>query len=270
MDPLWNPRKAVPDSEAIIARFTDLSGWVRSHVSCKIDQAYGVHPRQSFDIFLPSGPLEGLHVFIHGGFWMSRDKSIFSFLSASYLQKQWAFAIPNFPLMPASRIQEMVACVKEAYETIWKQYAGPSKALPWTISGHSSGAHLVARAILGSDPMSIPEPSSVTLISGAYDLETVRQSEVNDLLKLSQAEVNQQCALQQPCRLISSKAKLFVGAREPASWTEQSDKLAMNLKRSGYADCVLPVSLAGHDHFSILEPLAQPQSEIGRQILALG
>ena len=44
----------------------------------------------------------------------------------------------------------------------------------------------------------------------------------------------------------------------------------MNLKRSGYADSGLPVSLAGHDHFSILEPLAQPQSEIGRQILALG
>ena len=156
MDPLWNPRKAVPDSEAIIARFTDLSSWVRSHVSCKIDQAYGVQPRQSFDIFLPAEPLEGLHIFIHGGFWMSRDKSTFSFLAASYLQKQWAFAIPNFPLMPASRIQEMVASVKQACKTIWKQYAGPSKALPWTISGHSSGAHLVARAILGSDPMSIP------------------------------------------------------------------------------------------------------------------
>jgi hypothetical protein len=56
----------------------------------------------------------------------------------------------------------------------------------------------------------------------------------------------------------------------PDSEVIMSDKLAMNLKHSGYADSVLPVSLAGHDHFSILEPLAQPQSEIGRQILALG
>jgi hypothetical protein len=54
----------------------------------------------------------------------------------------------------------------------------------------------------------------------------------------------------------------------PDSEVIMSDKLAMNLKHSGYADSVLPVSLAGHDHFSILEPLAQPQSEIGRQILA--
>ncbi len=56
----------------------------------------------------------------------------------------------------------------------------------------------------------------------------------------------------------------------PDSEAVMSDRLAMNLKHSGYADSVLPVSLAGHDHFSILEALAQPQSEIGRQILALG
>ena len=269
MDPLWNPRKAVPDSEVIIARFTELSAWIRSNVSCRLDQPYGTQSRESFDIFLPDGNLEGLHVFIHGGFWMSRDKSIFSFLADSYTRRQWAFAIPNFPLMPSTRIEQMVSSIRQACEDIWSHYARPLNALPWTISGHSSGAHLVSQAILVNKPMSIPEPASIALISGAYDLETVRRSEVNTSLDLSEHEVNQQCTLKQRLRLVSSNIKLYVGAREPVVWINQSQALAAKLRSAGYRDSVNPVSLAGHDHFSILEPLAQPQSEIGRQILNL-
>ena len=267
MDPLWNPRKAVPDSDNIIARFTELSAWVRSNVSCRLDQPYGTQSRESFDVFLPDGNLEGLHVFIHGGFWMSRDKSIFSFLADSYTRRKWAFAIPNFPLMPSARIGQMVSSIRQACEVICNQYARPLNALPWTISGHSSGAHLVSQAVLVNEPMSIPEPVSVALISGAYDLETIRRSEVNTSLNLSELEVIQQCTLKQRLRLVSSNVKLYVGAREPRIWTKQSEALAVNLKSAGYADSVTPVSLAGHDHFSILEPLAQPQSEIGKHIL---
>jgi arylformamidase len=269
MDPLWNPRKAVPDSEVIIARFIELSAWVRSNVSCRLDQPYGTRPRESFDIFLPDGNLEGLHIFIHGGFWMSRDKSIFSFLADGYIRRQWAFAIPNFPLMPFTRIEQMVSSIRQACEDIWGQYARPLNALPWTISGHSSGAHLVSQAVLVNKPMSIPEPSSVALISGAYDLEAVRRSEVNTSLDLSEHEVLQQCTLKQSLRLVSSSIKLYVGAREPEVWTNQSQALAAKLKSVGYGDSGNPVNLAGHDHFSILEPLAQPQSEIGRQVLNL-
>lgn len=269
MDPLWNPRKAVPDSEVIIARFAELSAWVRSNVFCRLNQPYGTQSRESFDIFLPDGNLKGLHVFIHGGFWMSRDKSIFSFLADSYIRRQWAFAIPNFPLMPDVRMKDMVASVKRSCEVIWASYTGSSTATPWTISGHSSGAHLVARALLGSDPMSIPEPASVSLISGAYDLEAVQQSEVNDVLQISTQEVSQQCALQQNSRVLASATALYVGSREPKSWTVQSDRLARNLQRDGYSKSVIPVYLAGYDHFSIVEALAQPQSEIGQQILTI-
>ena len=268
MDPLWNPRKAVPDSEVIIARFAELSARVRSNVFCRLNQPYGTQSRESFDIFLPDGNLKGLHVFIHGGFWMSRDKSIFSFLADSYIRRQWAFAIPNFPLMPDVRMKDMVASVKRSCEVIWASYTGSSTATPWTISGHSSGAHLVSQAVLVSKPMSIPEPSTVALISGAYDLEAVRRSEVNTSLDLSEHELIQHCTLKQSLRLVSSSIKLYVGAREPEVWTNQSKALAAKLKSSGYGDSVTPVSLAGHDHFSILEPLAQPQSEIGKHILS--
>ena len=268
MDPLWNPRKAVPDSEVIIARFTELSAWVRSNVSCRLDQPYGTQSRECFDVFLPDGNLEGLHIFIHGGFWMSRDKSIFSFLADSYTRRQWAFAIPNFPLMPSARIEQMVSSIRQACEVIWNQYARPLNALPWTVSGHSSGAHLVSQAVLVNKSMSIPEPASIALISGAYDLEAVQRSEVSTGLNLSEYEIIQQCTLKQRLRLVSSNVKLYVGAREPVIWTNQSEALAARLKSSGYGDSVTPVSLAGHDHFSILEPLAQPQSEIGKHILS--
>ena len=266
MEPLWNPRKAVPDSEAIIARFSELSGSVRSHVSCKIDQPYGTQPRQSFDIFLPQGRLAGLHIFIHGGFWMSRDKSVFSFLAASYIDKQWAFAIPNFPLMPSTRLTEMIGSVKKACKTIWEEYGVSGGSIPWTISGHSSGAHLVVRAILGDAESAIPRPASITLLSGAYDLRAVQESEVNEALKLSNEEITKECALQQICYFLPAKVRLYVGRREPMSWIEQSNRLAKHLQDSGYSS-LQPLSLAGHDHFSILEPLAQPQSELGQNVL---
>ncbi|MGA1351322.1 MAG: alpha/beta hydrolase [Burkholderiaceae bacterium] len=268
MEPLWNPRKAVPDSEVIIARFSELSGWVRSNVSCKIDQPYGAQPRQSFDIFLPRGRLAGLHIFIHGGFWMSRDKSVFSFLAASYIDKQWALAIPNFPLMPSTRLTEMIGSVKKACKAIWDEYGASSGLMPWTISGHSSGAHLVTRAILGDAESAIPRPASITLLSGAYDLTAVQESEVNKVLELSNEEVTKECALQQSCYFLPAKVRLYVGGREPLCWIEQSNRLAKHLQDSGYSS-LEPLSLAGHDHFSILEPLAQPQSEPGRNLLNL-
>ena len=47
--------------------------------------AYGPGARQKFDLFRPEGTARGLMVFVHGGYWMMRDRGDFSHLAAGAL-----------------------------------------------------------------------------------------------------------------------------------------------------------------------------------------
>ena len=40
--------------------------------------AYGWHPREKLDLFLPDSPPVGLVIFVHGGFWRRFDRSDYS------------------------------------------------------------------------------------------------------------------------------------------------------------------------------------------------
>jgi arylformamidase len=97
-------------------------------------------------------------------------------------------------------------------------------------------------------------------ISGLFDIEPIRLSYLNDLLKLTTDDV----ARYSPMRNAKAPGKpvvIAVGEAELPELIRQSEEYATAL-----APHAKLLKLAGHDHFSILDELAQPSSALYRVV----
>src|SRR5437764_5483728 len=103
----YNNRALVPEHPAFFARWEKDSAFVRSALRGDVDVAYGEDARHRVDIF-PAQDARGLLVFIHGGYWRSLDKSMFSWLAASWVAAGIGVAMPNYRLAPSVRIDDIV------------------------------------------------------------------------------------------------------------------------------------------------------------------
>ena len=124
-----------------------------------IDTAYGTHPKQKMDIYLPKGRTEDTPVIIllHGGAFVAGDKNEFSLLAQQFAAKGYAVLNVNYrlvningliqspPLHQASEvhISDQLEDVKlavnfaEKNAPLWK--VSPDK---WAAAGHSAGGTL--------------------------------------------------------------------------------------------------------------------------------
>src|SRR5688572_12070919 len=103
----YNNRDRVPDHPKFFARWERDSHFVRATLPGKLDLAYGNDPRQRLDLFPAPGD-RGLLVFIHGGYWRTLDKSLFSWLAPAWVAAGISVALPNYRLCPAVRIADIV------------------------------------------------------------------------------------------------------------------------------------------------------------------
>ena len=65
----------IPETDEIVAGWARDAADFRAQAKSDIDQLYGDSARAKYDLFWPRGTPKGLFVFIHGGYWMSFDKS---------------------------------------------------------------------------------------------------------------------------------------------------------------------------------------------------
>lgn len=73
----YNNRALVPDNERWVTHWVQDSERARVTMTCHLDQRYGEAPGETIDIF-PARKGDGsCMMFIHGGYWRSRDKQDF-------------------------------------------------------------------------------------------------------------------------------------------------------------------------------------------------
>ena len=224
--------------------------------------AYGPHARNRMDLFLPSAEAEGLHVFIHGGYWMRFDNSYFSHLALGSLEKGWAVAMPSYPLCPDVAISDITTDMATAVEAAAARIAGPI-----VISGHSAGGHLATRMICSDTrlaPATLSRIHRVMSISGVHDLRPLLNLELNTTLHLDAASA----AAESPAlHLPAAKTELvcWVGAGERSEFIRQNALLA-NIW-TGLGTVALCVEQPDRHHFNVIDGLCDAGSSMMKLLL---
>ena len=264
----YNNRALVPEHPAFFARWERDSGFVRSTLPCTLDLAYGPDPRHRLDWYPAAGRVRGTVVFIHGGYWRSLDKSMFSWLAASYVPEGLNFAMLNYRLCPAVRIDDIVDDVVAGMS--WLMGGGPSPLTdgkPVVVTGHSAGGHLVGalfatqRDRLRFDPARIAGGVS---ISGLFDFEPLRIHSFNSDFHLDHAAVAR-LNLYDKDTTIKAPLVAAVGGDESSEFQRQSRLIAERWSPQAPPAMVLP----GVNHFSIVDAFAERSQPLHEATLSL-
>lgn len=207
---------------------------------------YGAAKRQAMDLFLPDGQPKGVLVFVHGGYWIEGDRSLWSHLAAGATARGWACALPGYKLAPAARIREMGAEIAAAVAEAGRLVAGPV-----VVTGHSAGGHLAAR--MGCADVAV-EVARVVPIAPLSELSPLMQTGMQDSLRLDDKE----CATESPARLklrAGVGAHVWVGAQERPAFLWHARLLSERW------DCPWTPETGRH-HFDIIDGLTDPLSPL--------
>ncbi|GIX12944.1 MAG: esterase [Paracoccaceae bacterium] len=263
-DAAYDNAAHVPDSAAYGPRWQAEAAAFREALGprARTELPYGPGARQRFDLFLPETEPRGLFVFVHGGYWRARHRSDWSHLAAGPLAHGWAVAMPGYTLCPAATLPDIRAEIAAAIARAAEEVAGPI-----LLSGHSAGGHLVTRAICtDAAPGPVRRVAGVASISGLHDLRPLlRTSMVNDLRLDAETARAESPALLTPVPGIPVLA--WVGASELAEFRRQAALIANAWYGLG-VDMRLAESPGDH-HFSVIEPLADPGSDLVAAILGM-
>jgi acetyl esterase/lipase len=249
LDAALNNGAAVPGSAAIVAEWRRRSDRLRAARPQHLNLRYGPAERNRIDYFAArhGGPVLA---FIHGGYWQHREKETFSFLAAGPLAHGIGVALIGYTLAPEQRLDGIVAEIRAAVGWLRSNiaaYGGDPERL--FVSGWSAGGHLTAMA-LGE-----PGVAGGLAISGIYDLEPIRLSYLNEKLRLDEAEARRNSPLLDLPRS-APPLVLAYGGNELPELRRQSEEFAAARAAAGLPGRL--AALPGHDHFSILEELADP------------
>ncbi len=262
LDAQLNLRARWPEYPEHLDRWAAESAALRGRMAGRLDLAYGPSTGQTLDLFLPpaaQGPAP-LLAFIHGGYWQSLGKEEFSYLAPAFLDQGIAFAAINYDLAPAVSIEEIVAQIRRSLAWLC-QSAGNLGLDPdrMVVAGHSAGGHLTAVAALTDwtalDP-ALPADllKGACSVSGVYDLEPLRLSYQNPILKLDP----DMAARLSPLNLISGKAAPLicaVGSGETDEFLRQQEEFVRKCRAAGLT--VDTVGLPGRDHFTAVDALGE-------------
>jgi acetyl esterase/lipase len=261
LDAGYNNSIAVADSARFIADWERRSASVAAAYPQDLDLRYGARERNRLD-FIPAARAGApVLVFIHGGYWQTRSKEIFRFLATGPLAHGIAFANVGYTLAPQATLAGIVDEVERAIDWIAANArARGCDAERIYVAGWSAGGHLTAMALAH------PAVRGGLPISGVFDLEPIRLSYLNEKLRLEADDVARLSPL---LELPASSPPLVVayGTAELPELQRQSREYAAAREQAGLPGRL--AALEGHNHFSILEELANPEGKLMSALLEL-
>ena len=244
---------AVKGSAEMVAGWEQRSGEIRKRLPDHIDLRYGPRVRNRID-FLKARDKAPTLLFIHGGYWQTRAKEVFTVMAEGPMTHGINVALIGYTLAPEVTLDEIVAEIHAGIDYLTGQLPSLGAADEGIgVSGWSAGGHLTSMAL------SHPKVRGGMAISGIYDLEPIRHSYLDIKLKLDEAMSRRNSPMMQaggPPKPLS----LAVGSAELPLLRKQTADFADHRARYG-----LPVTseeIPGADHFTILHEMMSPQGRI--------
>jgi arylformamidase len=238
--------------------------------------SYGPTEVVRMDIFPSSLPLGSrgapIHIHIHGGAWRGGTAKNAAYLAEPFVRAGATFVIPDFARVQDvdGRLMAMETQIRSAIAWVYKNAnrlgSDPTRIY---LSGHSSGAHLAACALIADWEREYGVPADVIkgalLVSGMYELKPVSLSSRREYVKFDEMTLN---ALSAQRHLDKLNLPLVVAhaSLDTPEFQRQSREFAAALKAAGK-----PVEFLigeGYNHFEFIETLGNPYGILGRAALA--
>jgi arylformamidase len=260
-DAAYNNTAAVTDSAVLNAAREVASSAFRATHSMHLDKRYGPKERNTWDLFPQADPDAPCIVFIHGGYWQRNAKETFANLIAGPHARGWAAALPGYTLAPDASMTEIVAEINTALD--WLAAHGPAHGIngPVVLSGWSAGGHLTAMC-LGH-----PLVTAGLAISGLFDLGPIRDTYLNEKLRLTEEEIVSLSPMRLP--LIDKPLAFAYGTAELPPLMSDSRDLHALRSAAHLPGALIPVPRA--NHFTIVHELRDQDGLLTRHLpLLLG
>ena len=264
----YNNRARIAGGDEILARMAKGSADYRALALARwpddMSLRYGTTERQFIDLFrAESGGNAPLAMFIHGGFWRSLDPTHFSQVARGLNGRGIDVALAGYDLCPQVSIGAIVGQMRQGCVYLWGRFG--RRIL---VFGHSAGGHLAA-ALFATDWEHLGAPTDLvpvaTGISGVYELAPLMHTPMNDDFRLDLEEANRLSPLywHPPA---GRPFDVIVGDAESSEFLRQSRTLA---DVWGKAGVVTRYEAPSANHFTVIEPLAEPASPMVERLAAL-
>jgi arylformamidase len=258
-DAAYNNSDAVKNSAQLNEARIALSAEFRRKHPEHLDLKYGPRERNTWDLFPAKDPNAPCFVFIHGGYWQRNRAAEFASLIGGIYAHGWSAALPGYTLAPDASLTEIVAEIHAALDWLAANGARHGIAGKVILSGWSAGGHLTAQC-LGH-----PRVSAGLAVSGVFELGPIRDTYLNDKLRLTEDELVKLSPLRLP--MVNKPLAITYGTAELPPLVGDSRRLHEARSAQHLPGPLIPV--AGADHFTITHELRDADGILTRQLMLL-
>jgi arylformamidase len=262
----YNNRTRIAEYADIVARWRATSAAFRTTARAMLDQPYGPDERQRYDLFHAGAPDAPLVVFIHGGYWQLGSRQDTAFVAQGLIAAGVDVVLPSYSLCPAVTIAQIIDEIRRCLVALWHATGKHP-----VVTGHSAGGHLTA-ALIATDWHQVPGvPADLVrtgcAISGVFELAPLIPTTMNRALRLDPASAHQASPLFWPPPPPGRTLVAAVGAHETGEFHRQSREMTARWASAGVTTEYL--SVAGVNHFTVVDELARPDSALCARVVAL-
>ena len=258
-DAAYNNSDAVKNSAQLNEARIALSAEFRRKHPEHLDLKYGPRERNTWDLFPAKDPNAPCFVFIHGGYWQRNRAAEFASLIGGIYAHGWSAALPGYTLAPDASLTEIVAEIHAALDWLAANGARHGIAGKVILSGWSAGGHLTAQCLGHS------RVSAGLAVSGVFELGPIRDTYLNDKLRLTEDELVKLSPLRLP--MVNKPLAITYGTAELPPLVGDSRRLHEVRSAQHLPGPLIPV--AGADHFTITHELRDADGILTRQLMLL-
>ena len=253
-DAAYNNSNAVANSVALSAERIAASTACRSEWKGSLDVPYGPAERQQWDIFPAADPAAPCFVFIHGGYWQRGKREENTVLGAGLRAHGWSVALPGYTLTPQATLTQLVDEIIAALDWFARHSAEHGVTGPVVLSGWSAGGHLTAMGLKH------PRVAAGLAISGIYELGPIRDTYLNEAVRLTDEEIVALSPLRLP--VVQKPLAITYGSAELPPLVSDSRDLHAMRAAAHLPGALIPAP--GGDHFTIVQELMRPDGLLVR------
>jgi arylformamidase len=262
----YNNRTRIAEYPQIIERWRTASARDRGAAHADLDRPYGPGERQRYDLYHAGAPDAPLLVYIHGGYWQLGSRQDTAFVARAFTAAGIDVALPSYSLCPAVSVLQIIDELRRCVAALWDA----TRKRP-VVAGHSAGGHLTA-ALLATDWSALPgAPADLVRagcsISGVFDLAPLIPTTMNRALRLDPETAAQASPLLWPPPSPDRTLVAAVGGEETPEFHRQSRAMTERWASAGVTTEYL--SIAGANHFTVVDELTRPDSALFARIARL-